>query len=132
MNICMFTGRLTRDAEIIYTNSGHAIMKFGFAINTGYGEKKVVHFLNCFKFLRENEEKLVPTLVKGKPLTITAEYQVAKWNDQEGKEQSRPEFRIIEWEYVMIDNTGKQEEKQEAPRQQNPRGRRNNYIEAPF
>ena len=40
-NICIFTGNLTRDPELKFTNSGLAVCNFGIAVNTtlmGSGE----------------------------------------------------------------------------------------------
>lgn len=115
MNICMFSGRLTRDAQLVNTNSGHSIMKFGFAVTVGFGDKKKTEFLDCFKFIRENEVKVIPTLIKGKPLNIICEFQTSKWTDKEGNERTKPEFRIVEWEYALNDSTQKNKNGDDIP-----------------
>lgn len=107
MNRCFFTGRLTKDAELVITTSGYSIMKFGLAVNNGYGKNKTTLFLNCFKFVKEKEHDMIPKLVKGKPLTIIAEYNINKWIDDNKVEKERPEFKIIEYEFVLNDPTFK-------------------------
>lgn len=90
MNICTFSGRLTRDAESVVTNSGTTITKFSIAVDSGFGEHKRTDFINIKFFKREG---LAPHLTKGKPVMVSGELQTEKWTDKSGNE--RTGFSII-------------------------------------
>lgn len=90
MNLCTFSGRLTRDAETRLAQSGTAITSFSIAVDTGFGEYKRTDFINCKFFKREN---LGQHLTKGKPIIISGELQTEKWTDKNGVEKSG--FSII-------------------------------------
>ena len=85
MNVCTFSGRLTRDAETRHAQSGTAITSFSIAVDTGFGEYKRTDFINCKFFKREN---LGPHLTKGKPVIVSGELQTEKWTDKNGVEKS--------------------------------------------
>ena len=90
MNICTFSGRLTRDCESRTANSGMLISSFSIAVDGGFGEHKRTDFINCKFFKRDG---LVPHLTKGKPVTVSGELQTEKWTDKSGNE--RTGFSII-------------------------------------
>lgn len=79
MNLCIFSGRLTRDPEIRHANSGTQITSFSIAVNSGWGDNEKTNFINCTLFKREN---LVPHLTKGKAVTVTGELNIEKWTDK--------------------------------------------------
>jgi single-strand DNA-binding protein len=90
MNICTFSGRLTRDCESMTTQSGTTISKFSIAVDGGFGEHKRTDFINCKFFKREG---LVAYLTKGKPVIVSGELQTEKWTDKQGVEKTG--FSII-------------------------------------
>ena len=90
MNICTFSGRLTRDCESMTTQSGTTISKFSIAVDGGFGERKRTDFINCKFFKREG---LVAYLTKGKPVIVSGELQTEKWTDKQGVEKTG--FSII-------------------------------------
>ena len=45
MNTWVGIGRLTRDPEVRYTQSGKAVCRFTLAIDDGWGEKKKTYFI---------------------------------------------------------------------------------------
>ena len=71
MNVCIFSGRLTKDAETRYTQSGKCVCSFGLAVDTGFGDNKKTVFLNCSVW---NKEALAQYLTKGKPVIVHGEY----------------------------------------------------------
>ncbi|MDY0227253.1 MAG: single-stranded DNA-binding protein [Desulfomicrobium apsheronum] len=89
MNVCTFSGRLTRDCEVRTTQSGTTISSFSIAVDGGFGEHKRTDFINCI-FKREG---LGPHLTKGKPVMVSGELQTEKWTDKSGNE--RTGFSII-------------------------------------
>ena len=90
MNVCTFSGRLTRDCEVRTTLSGTTISSFSIAVDGGFGEHKRTDFINCKFFKREG---LGPHLTKGKPVIVSGELQTEKWTGKDGVE--RTGFSII-------------------------------------
>ena len=90
MNVCTFSGRLTRDCEVRTTQSGTTISSFSIAVDGGFGEHKRTDFINCKFFKREG---LGPHLTKGKPVMVSGELQTEKWTDKSGNE--RTGFSIV-------------------------------------
>lgn len=90
MNVCIFSGRLTRDAETKYAQSGTAVSKFSIAVDSGFGDYKRTDFINCTLFKREN---LAQYLTKGKPVILSGELQTEKWQDKDGNQKTG--FSII-------------------------------------
>ena len=90
MNVCTFSGRLTRDCEVRTTLSGTTISSFSIAVDGGFGEPKRTDFINCKFFKREG---LGPHLTKGKPVIVSGELQTEKWTGKDGVE--RTGFSII-------------------------------------
>lgn len=85
MNICIFSGRITRDAETRATTSGTSITSFSIAVDSGFGDKKRTDFLNVKAFKRDN---LTQYLTKGKPVMVSGELQIEKWTDKSGVEKT--------------------------------------------
>lgn len=96
MNICIFSGRLTRDCETRYTQSGTPVSNFSIAVETGFGDYKRTEFPKCVLWKREN---LAQYLTKGKPITITAELQEKKWQDNQGQNRRTVEFVVRDVEF---------------------------------
>lgn len=90
MNVCTFSGRLTRDCEVRITKSGTTISSFSIAVDGGFGEHKRTDFINCKFFKREG---LCPHLTKGKPVIVSGELQTEKWTGKDGVD--RTGFSII-------------------------------------
>lgn len=86
MNVTIITGRITADAEIKMTNNGNQIVVFTVANETGYGDKKQSHFLNCQYWTKTN---IGNHLQKGKAIILQGEVIQQRWQDNNGKNQSR-------------------------------------------
>ena len=85
MNVCIFSGRITKDAETRVANNGTAITSFSLAVDSGFGDRKRTDFINCKVFKRE---ALGAHLTKGKPVMVSGEYQEEKW-EKDGQKHSR-------------------------------------------
>jgi len=69
MNCCIFSGNLTRDAEV--KDQGQSTtMNFSIAVTTGYGDNKGTMFIGCSAY---NKEKLAPYMKKGMRVTVSGE-----------------------------------------------------------
>lgn len=69
MNTWVGIGRLVRDPEVRYTQSGKAVCRFTLAIDDGWGEKKKTYFIpvTCWEKLAE---ACGNNLVKGQKVTV--------------------------------------------------------------
>ena len=70
MNHWVGIGRLTRDPEVRYTQSGKAVCRFTLAIDDGWGEQKKTYFIpvTCWEKLAE---ACGNNLVKGQKVTVS-------------------------------------------------------------
>jgi single-strand DNA-binding protein len=94
INQVVLVGRLTRDAEIKYTNTGTAICKFSIAINrrrkTNDQWTDEANFFDIVLWGRQ-AESLTPYLVKGKQIGVQGELRQNRW-EQDGQSRSRVEI----------------------------------------
>jgi len=92
INVSIFVGRSTRDADITKSRTGMTICKFSIAVN-GWKEGDV-SFFDCVMF-DKFAEKVGPYITKGKKLAITAEAKQNRWTDETTqKGRSRVEFTV--------------------------------------
>ena len=90
-NVVVIVGRLTRDAELKYTNSGMAVCHFSIANNK---RKKSgdswVDYPSFFDIVLwgKSGEAINQYLVKGKQVAIEGELEQDRW-EQEGKPRSK-------------------------------------------
>jgi single-strand DNA-binding protein len=83
MNVCTFSGRLTKDATEFVTRTGTSIANFTLAIDSGFGENKKTLFLNCKAFKRGG---MIPYMTKGKAFIVSGELQPNEYTDKNGNE----------------------------------------------
>lgn len=79
----MIAGRLGRDAELRNTTSGHKVLGFSIAVDTGFGDKKKTYWIDC-TIWGDRGEKLAQHLTKGTALTVTGEGGLRTW-EKDGK-----------------------------------------------
>jgi len=96
INIVVLIGRLTRDVELKYTNTGYAIANMSIAVNRSYKKddswQEEASFFNAVLF-GKRAEALAQYLVKGKQIGIQGELRQNKW-EQDGQPRSRVEIVI--------------------------------------
>ncbi|MFP4385085.1 MAG: single-stranded DNA-binding protein [Spirochaetia bacterium] len=94
INHVVLVGRLTRDAELKYTNTGLAICNFSIAVNRRrkQGDQWVeeASFFNVVLMGRMGEA-ISQYLVKGKQVGVDGELRQNKW-EQDGQPRSRVEI----------------------------------------
>jgi single-strand DNA-binding protein len=94
VNHVVLIGRLTRDAELKYTNSGLAITKFSIAINRRrkQGDNWVdeANFFDCVNMGRQGEA-IQKYLQKGKQVAVDGELRQDRW-EQDGQRRSKVEI----------------------------------------
>jgi single-strand DNA-binding protein len=96
INQVVLIGRLTRDVELKYTNSGFAIANLSLAVNRRVKRddtwQEEGHFFNCV-LIGKRAEALAQYLVKGKQVGIQGELRQNRW-EQDGQPRSRVEIFI--------------------------------------
>jgi single-strand DNA-binding protein len=94
VNVVILIGRLTRDAELKFTNSGMAICKFSIAINTRKksGDQWVdeAHFFDVV-YWGKGGEAVSKYLIKGKQVAVEGELRQNRW-EQDGQARSKVEI----------------------------------------
>jgi single-strand DNA-binding protein len=94
INHVVLVGRLTRNAELKYTNSGAAVSKFSIAINQRRKKDDQwvdeSHFFDIV-FWGKGAEAINQYLVKGKQVGIEGQLRQDRW-EQEGQSRSRVEI----------------------------------------
>ena len=94
INHIVLVGRLTRDAELKYTNTGYAVGKFSIAINTRRKRNEEwVEEANFFDVVVWGKvaEALNPYLVKGKQVGVEGQLRQNRW-EQDGQPRSKVEI----------------------------------------
>ncbi|MCF7945232.1 MAG: single-stranded DNA-binding protein [Spirochaetia bacterium] len=94
VNVVVLVGRLTRDAELRYTNSGTAICSFSIAVNrrkrSGDSWENEANFFDIILWGRQGEA-LQKYLEKGKQVSVSGELRQNRW-EQNGQKRSRVEI----------------------------------------
>lgn len=103
MNSVDVIGRLTRDPELRYTSSGHAIAGFGIACERSFtnqqGEKETDFFdVTCWRKLAE---VVANNLGKGRLVGVSGRLQQDRW-EQDGQKRSKVvivanEVQFLDW-----------------------------------
>lgn len=96
LNVVALVGRLTRDAELKYTNSGVAICKLGIAVNRRVKKEDTwqdeASFFDAVLIGRRGEA-IAQYLVKGKQIGLRGELRQDRW-EQDGQNRSRVEIFV--------------------------------------
>jgi len=97
INQVVLVGRLTRDAELRYTNSGTAVGKMSLAVNrrrrSDSGSNEETSFFDVVLW-GKTAESLNQYLQKGKQIAIQGELRQSRW-EQDGQSRSRVEVHAI-------------------------------------
>ena len=96
INQVVLVGRLTRDVELKYTNTGFAIANLSLAVNRRVKKddnwQDEGNFFNCV-LVGKRAEALAQYLVKGKQIGIQGELRQDRW-EQAGQPRSRVEIFV--------------------------------------
>ena len=94
MNIYTATGRLTKDAETRFTQSGMAICNFTTAVDYGYGDNKGANFIRCSLFGERAKGKLPEYLLKGTQVAVSGELKIREYDDKDGHKRTSVELNV--------------------------------------
>ncbi len=102
INLVTLVGRLTRDAELKYTNSGYAVCKFSLAVNRKKrsGEQWIEE-VNYFDVVLwgKRGEAIQQYLGKGKQIAVSGELRQNRW-EQDGQKRSKVEIIASEIQFL--------------------------------
>jgi len=94
INQVVVSGRLTRDAELKYSQQGTAVLHLSIAHNEWYKGEEKAHFFDGVMF-GEYAEKIAPKLTKGAQVWVAARLQQNRW-ESNGEKRSKVELMIRE------------------------------------
>jgi len=95
INVCTIGGRLTRNCESRYSQTGTCFAGFTLAVDRDFKKAdgtKETDFIDC-KLIGKRAESLTQYLTKGKPICVTGPLQVRNYEDNQGVK--RKAFEIV-------------------------------------
>ena len=104
MNLCLFIGRLTRDPEVRYTQSGKAVVNLGLAVDgrrykDSKGEMvKETEFVDLEAW-DTHAETIGKFSKKGDRLQFTTNMKTDKW-EKDGQKHSAVRFKVNGFEFL--------------------------------
>ena len=108
MNKFIGIGRLVKDPEIRYSQSGTAVANFNIAISSGYGEHKQTDFIPVVAF-KNLAEVIGNNLKKGSQVLVEGRMQVRSYEIQDGQKRRVTEVIVQNVEFLgskKSDNDG--------------------------
>ncbi len=99
MNKWIGCGRITKDIEIRYTQSGKAVAGFSLAINEGYGEKKRTEYVDCVAW-EKLAENLAQYQSKGSLVLVMGRLQKRSYEAQDGSKRYVTEIVAQDIEFM--------------------------------
>lgn len=122
LNQVFIIGRLGRDPELRYTQSGVAVCNFNIATDESYTdrdgnkvERTEWHRITAFQKTAEN---CANYLAKGSLVFVEGSLQTRKWQDQQGQDRYTTEIKAERVQF--LDRKGGGQGEQSAPSRQQP------------
>ena len=102
LNKCLLIGRITKDPELAYTQSGVAVCRISIAMNRPYtstnGERET-DFIDVVTW-RKSAEFVCKYFRKGDPIQVEGSIQSRRWQDNDGKNRISIEINATEVSFV--------------------------------
>lgn len=114
MNVVNLIGRLARDPELKYTNTGKAVASFTVAVNRGFGKDQEADFINCVAW-EKTAENMANYTAKGSQVGISGRLQVRSYENNEGKK-----VYVTEVVANFVEFIGSKADQGQKPRQESP------------
>lgn len=95
-NTVLLTGRLTRDAELKYTNAGTAVCHFSIAVNRRFKDPKSGEWKDDTSFVdvvvwRDAAERCGKVLKKGSPVHVEGRLKSSSFEGKDGTKRTKLE-----------------------------------------
>lgn len=118
--------RLTRDAELKYSQSGSAILKMGLAASEKFGEKETQCFLDATVFGKQAEIISQYAGEKGTQIFLSGKMQTESW-EKDGVKQYKNSMIVESFDFVSKPKNDGEKQAHQSP-QQKPMPQ-NNFTE---
>ena len=92
LNHISLSGRLTKDVELRYTNSGKSVASFTLAVDRDFGDK-ATDFINCVAW-DKTAEFAQKYFNKGKMAIVAGRLQMREYNDRDGNKRTAAEVVV--------------------------------------
>lgn len=102
MNIVILTGRLTRDPELKYTQSGKAFARFSLAVQQNFKNEKGEYnadFINCTAWDKK-AETIGEYLRKGSNVGVQGRLSVRSYEDENKQKRTMTEVVVESFEFL--------------------------------
>jgi len=99
INKVFIIGRLTKEPELKYTNSGTSYCKFGVALNETRKEQEKTHFINCLVWSK-TAEVIAQYCKKGHRIGIDGRLSQSTWQDKDGNNRSNIEVIVENFQFL--------------------------------
>lgn len=111
INRVVLTGRLTRDIEVKYTNSGTSLARFSLAVDRRFKNKQTgereTDFISC-EIWRQAAENLAKLAGKGSMIGIDGRIQTSHYTGRDGKEVYRTDVVVDSFSLFSYRNEANQ------------------------
>lgn len=106
MNIVILQGRLTKDPEARFTQSGKSVVTFSLAVDRPFTKdgNREADFINCVAFGKTGE-LIGNYLSKGRRLLVEGRLQIRPYTDKNGDKRTSTEVIVNSMDFV--DSKGK-------------------------
>lgn len=119
MNKVMEIGRLTRDVELRYTQSGKAFATFCIAVDDGFGQDKKSYFFNVVVWGKP-AETCANNLKKGSKIAVTGKLTSRQYENKAGQKVTAVE--IVAEMYGGVDFLDGKKQSQEQTHDESQQG----------
>ena len=96
LNNCTICGRLTRDCESRFSQSGTCFANFTLAVERDFKKAdgtKDTDYIDC-KLIGKRAESLAQYLTKGKPVCVTGSLNIRNYEDSQGNKRKAAEIIV--------------------------------------
>jgi single-strand DNA-binding protein len=118
-NRVILAGNLTRDPQLSYTPSNTPVCEFGMAMNRKWrgqdgNTKEEVCFVDVTAYAKGGEI-INQYMSKGKPILVEGRLRYRQWTDKEGKNRSRLDVVVDNFQFLGGPPGGGQGQQQRPP-----------------
>lgn len=120
MNRTVLVGRMTKDAELRYSQQGTAVASFTIAVNRPF-EKDAADFISCVCF-KKTAENLANYTKKGTLIGVDGRIQTRNYEGKDGKRVYVTEVLAESVQFLESKGSGEQKPQQQQPKSDDPFG----------
>ena len=99
MNTVILSGRLTKESDLRYTQTGTAIYSNTIAVDDGFGDNKKTYFIDITAF-QKTAENAAQWTFKGQRVNIIGKLVKRSYDNAEGKKVYITEVHVQQIEYL--------------------------------